>query len=91
MILGEMAQTIVNPVETKEKWIGNRPKQGVSGTFTGSDLKMLIPAAVTDSSITVLLWADPEGRIRRIRIEGAVVSGDPLEAVRILNVSGYND
>ena len=90
-ILGEMAQAIVDPVETKEQWIDNRPKQGVSGTLTGSDLKVLIPTAVADSNITVLLWADPEGRIRRIRIEGAVVSGDPPEAVRILNVSGYDD
>ena len=89
--LSGITGALQEPVDTKAEWIDNRPKRGISGTVLGGDLGALVPAAVADARAAVTLWVDDEGRIRRLRIEGAVTPDDPPEAVRVLNLSGYGE
>ena len=89
--LSGIAEALAEPVDIKAEWIDNRPKRGISGTVLGRDLGALVPAAVADARAAVSLWVDGEGRIRRLRIEGAVTPDDPPGAVRVLNLSGYGE
>lgn len=87
--LSEIAAALQDPVDAKSAYINNLKRRGVSGTVLGSDINGLIPTAVTDASLTVLLWFDDRGRIIRLQVEGAVLSDDPTDTVRVFNIGDF--
>ena len=87
--LSAIAGALQDPVDTKAAFINNLKRRGISGTVLGSDLSTLVSTAVADARVTVSLWFDDKGRIRRLRIEGAVTPDDPPDTVRVLDVGDY--
>ena len=87
--LSSIAGALQEPVDTKAAFIDNLRRRGVTGTVLGSDLSALVPTAVADARVTVSLWFDDKGRIRRLQIEGAVTPNDPPDTVRVLDVGDY--
>jgi len=86
--LSVIAGALQEPVDAKGAFIDNLKRRGVSGTVLGSDLSALFPTAVADARVAVSLWFDERGRVRRLRIEGAVTPGDPPDTVRVLDMGG---
>lgn len=84
--LSGIAAALQDPVDAKSAYINNLKRRGVSGTVLGSDLTGLIPTAVADASVTVTLWIDERSRIVRLQVEGAVISDDATDIVRVFNI-----
>ena len=84
-----IAGALADPVDTDDVWIDNMKHWGVSGSLQGKDLSAQVPTASADSQVAVSLSVDDKGRIRRLRIEGAVVRDDQSDAVWVLDLGSY--
>ena len=84
--IGDVLKAIVEPAEAAGQWIDNISHRGISGTVMREALAGLVPSAAGDAQVTVLVWVSETGLVRQIRIEGAVDSGDPEGAVRVLDL-----
>jgi len=88
--VGEIVRALQDPVEATKVWIDNKPHRGLSGAVLGVDLASLMPGADPDARVTLSVWLGDDGMIRRVLIEGVVTSGDAPEAVRELDLGGFN-
>ena len=82
--VGAIVGALQQPVDSLSQWIDNRPHRGISGTVSRQALAALFPSAPTDGDVAVQIWVDDGGRVRRLRIEGAVMSDDAGDTVRVL-------
>ena len=87
--LSGIAAAIQEPVEANGQWVDSVSREGISGIVLGSDLSALVPTAIADAPVAVLIWFDDRGRIVRLRIEGKVTPDDPPDAVRVLDVGDF--
>ena len=77
-----IARVVQDPSEAADAWIDNVQSRGVSGSILGENLAGLIPDAIAEAKVTVTLWMDAGGMVRRLRIEGQVLTDDPARMVR---------
>ena len=87
--LASIARAIQDPADTTGAWIDNVQSRGVAGTVSGQQLVALIPSAVSDAKVSLTMWVDADGMVRRVRLEGAIVANDPPEAVRVLDLRDF--
>jgi hypothetical protein len=88
--LADILEALQDPVDASRKWIENVPTRGFSGSVKGEQLKALIPSAIPDATATILLWIGEDGLVRRVEIRGPVAPDDAQEAVRVLELHGFN-
>jgi hypothetical protein len=84
--LAGIARALQDPAYTTIAWINNVQSLGVSGTVSGQQLVALMPSAAAEAQVTVKIWVDDQGLVRRVRIEGPVTPDDPQDMVRVLDV-----
>ena len=82
--VGAIVSALEQPVDSSTQWIDNRPHRGISGTVSRQALVALFPAAATDGNVAVQIWVDERSQVRRLQIEGAVMSDDAADTVRVL-------
>lgn len=63
----------------------------ISGTVASRDLGLLIPGAAEDLAVGLEVWiAEEDNMLVQARIDGQVVSQDPVGIVRILTFENFN-
>ena len=87
--IGAIARAIQGPKDTARQWIDNVPSRGATGTVSGEDLGGLVPSAPADAQLTVQMWFDSDGLVRRVRIEGPLAPNDPPGVVRVLEMRDF--
>ena len=87
--IGAIARAIQGPEDTARQWIDNVPSRGAAGTVSGEDLVALVPLVAAKAQLTVQMWFDTEGLVRRVRIEGPLAPDDPPGVVRVLEMRDF--
>ena len=89
MKIGAIAGAIQGPEDTPRQWIDNVPSRGAAGTVLGEHLAALVPSVPAEAQLTVQMWFDTDGLIRRVRIEGPLAPDDPPGVVRVLEMRDF--
>ena len=84
--ISDIVKAIEEPAHSTRQWIDNVSRLGIAGTVRGEVLTGLVPSADADATVTVKVWLSETGMLRRLRIEGAAATGDPADAVRVLDL-----
>ena len=88
--LGAIALAMQDPAFTEDRTIDGVSSRGIAGTVTGLDLRTLIPAATAEAEVRLEVWVGEDSLIRRVSIDGVVVSNDPAGVVRILTFGAFD-
>ena len=88
--LADILGALQDPSDAPRLWINNVPSRGFSGSVSGEQLTSLIPTAIPDATVTVSVWLGQDGLVRRIEFQGPVAPDDAPEAVRVLELNGFD-
>ena len=87
--IGAIARAMQGPEDTARQWIDNVPSRGAAGTVLGEHLASLVPSVSAEAQLTVQMWFDTDGLVRRVRIEGPLAPDDPTNAARVLEMRDF--
>ena len=89
--LGNIVLAMRDPAFTEDETIDGFSSRGIEGTANGSDLRALIPAATIEAEVRLEVFVSEDSLIRRVSIDGAVVSNDSSGVVRILTFGSFDE
>jgi hypothetical protein len=85
--ISDIMKAIEESTHSTPQWIDNVSLRGIAGMVRGEVLSGLVPSANADATVTVKVWLSETGMLRQLRIEGAAATGDPANAVRVLDLA----
>lgn len=88
--LAGILRSAENPVDTGEASVGGVRAYGVASDVTSEQVAALVPAAADGLRLRLEIWVDNENLIRRMDIVGRLLSNDPAEITRSLELSDVN-
>ncbi len=88
--LSDIIMDLQAPVFTGTEEVDGAPSQRVKGTVLSESLGVLVPGAHLGHQLELELWiGQSEGLLRKVRIEGPIVSTDSPDVVRILAIHSF--
>ena len=88
--LGHIVRALGGPTYTTNQEIDGVLSYGIAGSVLAGDLSRLVRAASGDVQVGLELWVGDDDLIRRLRIEGPLVSRDAPGVVRILTLESFD-
>ena len=90
--LSDIMMDLEAPAFTGTEEMDGAPSQRVKGTVPSESLGVLVPGAHSGHRLELELWIGrPEGLLRKVRIEGRIVSTDSPGVVRILTIHSFGE
>jgi lipoprotein LprG len=90
-VLGVM-EGIADPVDEGTEEIDGVTLRRISGTASAADVAPLVAVKPSEGEVPVTLWiGDEDGLLRRIEVSGPVAENEPDEALRVVEVSRFDE
>ena len=88
--LGGILLALQEPAYTDTHTLDGVASRGIAGSIGGAAIQPLIQGA--DASLTprIEVWVGSDSLVRRVRIEGSVLTNDPSPVVRILTFTAFD-
>ncbi len=90
--LSDIILAMEQPEFRKAQVVDGVPSRHIVGTIPSEGLGALIPAADPGYELGLELWiGEPQGLLRRVRIQGKILSTDDPDVVRVLRIRAFDE
>lgn len=90
-VLGVMSK-VSEPTDAGTEEVNGVTLHKISGTATAADVAPLVAVSPSDRNVPVTLWiGEDDHLLRRIEVKGPIAEGEPEDAVRLVEVSRFDE
>ncbi len=90
-VLGVMSN-VVGPTDEGTEDVDGVTLRRISGTVAAADVAPLFAVGASDRDVPVTLWVGDDDHLpRRIEVKGPIADGEPDDALRVVEVSRFDE